>query len=58
MLTWGEVELPMNITCNVETIASGFLQEYTFRGQFIGKIYYVEMAINLVMNGEFEIHVV
>lgn len=58
MLTWEEVELPMNVTCNVETIASGTLQEYTFSGQFIGKVYYVEMNINLVMSGEFEVHVV
>ncbi len=58
MLTWEEVELPMNVTCNVETIASGTLQGYIFTGQFTGKSYYVETGINLLMSGEFEVHII
>lgn len=58
MMSWREIELPMNITCNVETIASGILQKHKFVGQFIGKARYVETGINLAMNGEFEVHVV
>lgn len=57
LLTWKEIELSMNITCDIETIASGIMQGYKFIGQFTAKMYYKEMGVNLVMNGDFEVHV-
>lgn len=56
--TWQEIELPFNITCHIETIASGSLDGYKFVGEFTAKMQYLETGINLTMDGDFEVHVV
>lgn len=55
---WQEIELPCNITCYIETTASGILEGSKFVGEFTAKMQYLETGVNLSMSGEFEVYVV
>ena len=54
--SWQEIELPINITCQTETLAQGYMQEQDFIGKFHCKFFYVESQINIEMVGDFIIH--
>jgi len=56
LMNWRDVELPRNLTCQLETIATGFLQGYKFGGEFLSKINYLELGLNFQTDGIFEIH--
>ncbi len=56
-LTGDNMQLPNNLTCEVETLAKGILKENIFTGEFQAHYYYKESGFRLVAMGEFEIHI-
>lgn len=55
--TWREEVLPINIVCETETIAEGFLRDNVFSGRFSLKIKLSIASIPLESTGVFEIYV-
>ena len=54
--SWQQIELPINITCQTETLAMGYMQGQEFIGRFHCKFFYVESQIHIEMVGDFKIH--
>jgi hypothetical protein len=52
-----EVTLPINLMCDTETLAEGFLKDYVFSGSFLLKIRYSSAPRPIEMRGRFEIYV-
>jgi len=53
--SWQEIVLPMNIHCQVETIASGYLNNGIFQGEFKTKMDYEQLQ-KIELYGRFEIY--
>ena len=54
--SWQQIKLPINITCQTETLARGYLQGQDFIGKFYCKFFYVESRVNVELAGSFNIH--
>jgi len=54
--SWQQIELPINITCQTETLAIGYMRRQEFIGQFQCKLFYVEYRTHIGMLGDFKIH--
>lgn len=55
LMDWTEVEIPMNVTAVVQTRAAGYLAGTAFTGGFFASITYVEWALNITLEGAFEL---
>ena len=55
LTTWKEVEFPMNVTVDAVTRATGYLTGATFTGDFFASMTYKEFAMNVTLNGVFEL---
>lgn len=56
LMTWKEVEVPMNVTATVDTTATGSLLGNKFVGEFVGAFLYREFGLTVETHGRFEIH--
>lgn len=54
--TWRHIQLPHNITCNVQAEARGSFAKGTFSGAFATAMHYLEANRSVHMSGSFEIH--
>lgn len=55
LTNWTETEMPMNITAVVRTRATGHLAGTVFTGEFLAEMAYVELGLNLTLEGIFEL---
>lgn len=56
MMDWTEVEMPTNVTALVQTRASGYLVGTVFTGRFFALMTYLELGLELTLEGAFELH--
>lgn len=54
--SWQQIELPINITYQTETLVQGYMKRQDFIGKFHCKFFYVESQVNVEMVGNFKIH--
>lgn len=55
LMDWTEVEMPMNVTAVVRTRAAGYLAGTVFAGEFLASMIYVELGLDLTLEGAFEL---
>lgn len=56
LMDWTEVEMPINVTAVVQTRAAGYLAGTVFAGDFFASMTYVELGLNITLEGAFELH--
>lgn len=56
LTTWREVPLPMNISIQAQTTATGYLEGNKFLGQFNALLTYQELGLQVEMGGSFNVH--
>ncbi|MDA8133943.1 MAG: type I restriction enzyme HsdR N-terminal domain-containing protein [Desulfobacteraceae bacterium] len=55
--TWRELPLPMNISVQAQTKATGYLDGNKYMGQFNALLTYQEFGLNVEMDGSFNVHI-
>ena len=56
LTTWQEVPFPMNYHVQTQTTASGHLKGKVFQGKFEAILTYHEAALQVGLNGDFQVH--
>lgn len=56
LATWQESQIPMNLTVQAQTTASGFLKGNKFQGGFSAFLTYTEIHFQLSMDGSFQVY--
>lgn len=56
MLDWTEVAMPINVTAVVRTRANGHLVGTVFEGDFFASMTYLELKLELTLEGAFKLH--
>lgn len=58
LATWTETQIPMNINVNIQTSASGYLEENNYQGEFSALLSYKEIPMEISLEGEYSMRLV